>query len=923
MSKYNEDLDYLIQDVDISKEELEEIIVEADKILSNSNIEQDKFIEAYLKKVQCMQKLGKCIETKEYIDILLDFNPNMPEALVRLGNFYDETKEHGKAVEVISKAIEKEKDYAYAYCMRGLTYDDKVNYEKALQDYSTAIHYKPDYAGAYNNRGNTYNHIFEYEKAIDDFHKAIQISPRYFTAYSGKASALMQLKRDEETISLLNQMIELNSNSVWAWFAKGCVYSDTDKLEEAIDAYDHVVAIDIDYKDAWLFRGNALRKSHKLEEALKSYNHALIIDPYDKESWICKALALGGLMKYEEAIECFDKALEIDDNDAFVWNCRSNNLLCLLRDEEALENNDRALQLKNNDAETWSNRGNILCNLDRYNEAFECFDNSIKINPDLDVTWYFKGCAYGDLDKWEDAITCFDKALEINHDMYKAYQGKIHALHKLGRHDEAMSKSITAVLMGLAHDDEEMRKTMEAMTGGTKKDLEYYERLIELNPDDAVLWIDKARVLNNLGKYKEAAKCLEQANELAKETGFKRPPVIYAKVTVVLEDAKQFIENHNIESALIEVENFKRGGVLDEDKRQIETIDIVHYFANEIKIELEKKRETPFINFAIAFINKKDDFFKTIININDKMRDKYANMYLLSLLLVDLLYVKDENVAHYTNPEVAKLLLSSNNHFRLNDAKSSNDPMEGKTLLKYLFSEDEKCEISDNDITFIGCFTFDNNHLNQFRLYGKVNKHEATGVSIEVRSEYFEEDETQLITLPEIESLSTSTKKLNNFKKLSLYRCIYLDHDTGVVESVAHIGEVAAKRKKRDYDRSQIENIKSEASKLLEKLKIEVADLDKNKAIPLLENLNALVKFYGYKEEQECRVVKILSDENSKIKTAEIGGHYFIDYLSMNEYVQKITLSPKSADKQEFEKQLRSLHINAKVDVSQHPFRNK
>ena len=33
MSRYNEDFDYLIQDVDISKKELEEIIAEADKVI--------------------------------------------------------------------------------------------------------------------------------------------------------------------------------------------------------------------------------------------------------------------------------------------------------------------------------------------------------------------------------------------------------------------------------------------------------------------------------------------------------------------------------------------------------------------------------------------------------------------------------------------------------------------------------------------------------------------------------------------------------------------------------------------------------------------------------------------------------------------------------------------------------------------------
>ena len=45
MSKYHEDLDYLIRDTDISKEEFKEIIIEADKIISDVGSEKYKLIE--------------------------------------------------------------------------------------------------------------------------------------------------------------------------------------------------------------------------------------------------------------------------------------------------------------------------------------------------------------------------------------------------------------------------------------------------------------------------------------------------------------------------------------------------------------------------------------------------------------------------------------------------------------------------------------------------------------------------------------------------------------------------------------------------------------------------------------------------------------------------------------------------------------
>lgn len=60
-------------------------------------------------------------------------------------------------------------------------------------------------------------------------------------------------------------------------------------------------------------------------------------------------------------------------------------------------------------------------------------------------------------------------------------------------------------------------------------------------------------------------------------------------------------------------------------------------------------------------------------------------------------------------------------------ATLANDPKEGKTLLEYLdIHEPDKKQYG----AFIGCFSFNVNNLNQFRLYGKDENKEGIGVSI-------------------------------------------------------------------------------------------------------------------------------------------------------------------------------------------------
>jgi transposase len=82
-------------------------------------------------------------------------------------------------------------------------------------------------------------------------------------------------------------------------------------------------------------------------------------------------------------------------------------------------------------------------------------------------------------------------------------------------------------------------------------------------------------------------------------------------------------------------------------------------------------------------------------------------------------------VSHYTKKETAEKLIFGNSPLWLSSI-GFNDLSEGKTLLKYLGI---KQTYSYNNYTqFIGCFMFDEDCLNQFRLYGKAANREATGV---------------------------------------------------------------------------------------------------------------------------------------------------------------------------------------------------
>ncbi|MCL2186954.1 MAG: tetratricopeptide repeat protein [Treponema sp.] len=277
MSRYNENLDYLIQDVDISKEELIEIIVDADKIISEPNSEKEKLIQAYLKKAQCLQKLDKYDESSEVIDKLLVLNPDMPEALVRLGNIYDVNEQHDKAIYCITKAIDLKKDYPYAFCMRGVSYRSKKCYFEAIEDYSKAIEIKPDYAIAYYNRGYAKYKQSDYKEAKKDYTKAIEIKDGYAIAYINRGNANFYLSDYKGAIEDYNKAIEIKLDVANAYFNCGVAYFNSSDFDLAIDNFNKAIENGFnDVSEVYLNRGEVYAKTGKYSEAAKDFNKANI-----------------------------------------------------------------------------------------------------------------------------------------------------------------------------------------------------------------------------------------------------------------------------------------------------------------------------------------------------------------------------------------------------------------------------------------------------------------------------------------------------------------------------------------------------------------------------------------------------------------------------------------------------------------------
>jgi tetratricopeptide (TPR) repeat protein len=264
MSKYDVDLDYAFPLVDISKEELNEIIAEADKIISEEKENPKELAVAYLKKAQCLYKI-------EQSDILTFENLPSPMDDFEFGfSFHIDDKQiYPEIKRLLEKALELSPEMPEALMRLGTVYGDdkteKSHIDTAENLLTKAIQLKPDYAAALNNRSGLYNSDSENNiiKTINDLTEAIRIRPSDATYYYNRAGHYSELAKKIHLMAIddLSNAVNCGSDAFKKinriFHKRGQYYMELKEYGKAIDDFSESLKIDTDHFDTLLMRAKA------------------------------------------------------------------------------------------------------------------------------------------------------------------------------------------------------------------------------------------------------------------------------------------------------------------------------------------------------------------------------------------------------------------------------------------------------------------------------------------------------------------------------------------------------------------------------------------------------------------------------------------------------------------------------------------
>ena len=385
----------------------------------------------------------------------------------------------------------------------------------------------------------------------------------------------------------------------------------------------------------YLNNGRECQKKEKYEEAIKYYNKATEINQNCWKAYNNIGLCFKYFKDYEKALEYYNKALQISPDSAVMYSNIGNLYIDMKEYDKALTNLNIAVELNIEESYIpYYNRGNCYYYMEKYNEAFEDYNKSIAIEPNFEEHYYNRGLCYEKMGDTEKAILDYTKTISLNPDYFLAY-------HNRARLYFSMSNYVMAVpdckkVLELNPDYDLIYCDLCIAEANFYKDnidvaLEYYQKAIELNPENIDLYYQNIGICyTKIKDYEKALYYLNYAIKMGKNKllayyykGF--CDLQFGKIKDAIFDFTKVIGicetdlNIKNENSDIYVDSIVNRGLCYTDAKEFQSA------ANDFKkfIECEGKHDDLFFSYGICLhaLGKDDEASEYIIKAADLYTD--------------------------------------------------------------------------------------------------------------------------------------------------------------------------------------------------------------------------------------------------------------------------------------------------------------
>ncbi|MEI0558216.1 tetratricopeptide repeat protein [Brachyspira intermedia] len=802
--------------------------------------------------------------------------------------------------------------------------------------------------------------------------------------YFFKATSLVELKKYDEAIYNYNEALKFNDKNINIHFNIGVIKLTLKENNEAIKYFSKVLELNPNYEMAYINRSSCYETLGQYEYAINDLDKAIELNQYNENAYFYRGVCKQFIGLYNNSIDDFSKTILIIDSyknsyynrDLFSnmvqvhpnlnnFNLDNNFLNVVIESAIKIINNNTNLYNKILNTEqiyilSFYYRALNKMHLKLNKEAFEDFNISIQLNPTFFDAYFARGLLKSNLAMDIEAIEDFHKVIELNQNHIDAYINIAISNSILNRYDKAMEYFDKAISINKNYSSIYLNRGMiKAFYKKYEESIEDFNTAIQISYYDPIIYFYKSKSLYNLKKYDEAIKNAEKAINLYNK-------YINAHYIKILSKSKlkKYLEIIDDLKYVAKINpNLKNNFITD-------MMNLLETYSNiEVILQLLMKNENAILwrNEPITNLISRFDESK---NFDDKLKEniKYLLLYEYFLLKILTFDTEEENnnieISHYTSLDILTLLLNpkeektdkkentkESGNIRINNITTANDPKEGKILERILNKNniDIKIENDEKALTLQTSYSRNKDSLTMFRLYGKKENKEATGVCLVLDNKYFNNSYTSpysyefklKIENNKIEMNEKINKEKFQENKRNLYWVLYYNEkenqliynkekskyasniiDLNDLNNPNYKAELKEDDKKEDmikYAFAKIFHYTEEIKKQIEENEI-YKNIKNQLYSYLFENIKYIIKHEAFFEEQELRMLVTNDYKSDEILIDNDNKKLYIDYIKLfdenSNYIKEIIIGSKVENNEAVAEYIRKVLHSKNTDMN-------
>ncbi|MBN1779799.1 tetratricopeptide repeat protein [bacterium] len=342
--------------------------------------------------------------------------------------------------------------------------------------------------------------------------------------YITSAKVYIQQQQYDKAIEMCETAVAQTPSNPDAYFILGKAHSLKGNYREMNDAFDKSLALspknenDIKYLRSKAYSdlfnsASQLSNNKKYDEAIEKYEVATIVAPKRHEAYMNLAVAYLQLENDSMAVATYQRASEaMPDSMRFPYNMGltyynigqyENSITAFTK---VIDNSDATSKLY---LEALFNMANAYAMLKQEDKALDIYQKALDKDPENTMILYNMARMFIIQEKYAEAIDIFKKVLAQSPDDFEA---NIQIGNAYLQINNKLIDDFNKNLKKLSEKETKERKDM--MDGNFKASLPYFEKCVELNPDNASAWFYLGTVYVRLGETEKGTEAFAKHDEL-------------------------------------------------------------------------------------------------------------------------------------------------------------------------------------------------------------------------------------------------------------------------------------------------------------------------------------------------------------------------------------------------------------------------